>query len=850
MNTKKIISIISVFLLMAVTVVSCVKDTDYELPSMKVEVPAFDGQTVTFAEALAASSATLQDYTENQAIEGYVVSSDEGGNFYKKLYVQNADQTDGVSVAIDKNGLYADYPVGSKIQIRLKGLSTQVVNGKLEIGYGTYTNAAGTRTSVGNMPSAIQKTTVYNLGEPLKTIEELAKASTSVDALKINDNVNLMVTFKNVSFEPTDIGKEFHLSANDNYYGTDYSLVDADGKKVIFRTSRYANFAKETVPAGILEVTGVLTKYNSSYQFMINNTNDIKVVGSGNNSGGGSTTGTVISTFPYSESFAASSTSLPSGWSVINTKGTFEWRVGVHSSNNVNRVRMSAYNANGTLDVISWLITPKINLDVNTHVLKVKIADAFQNGNPLKVKYSTNYSGSGSPDAATWTEIGASQIAALINNTATHDNNYEESAAIPLPLTGEVYIAFVYESGGNISTTIDLQSVYIGADSGSTPTPNPTPVTGGEKSVLDIRNLFTSTDVEITEDTTIKVIVTSDKSTNNLNAANAFAQDATAGIALRFAAAADNALALGEEVTLNLKGAKITKFRGLIQIEGLTASSIISKTTATVPTPKVITITEALTGNYESQLVSISGVQFKTTGETYNGNKLVTDCTNELTVFTRSQATFAGSTVSDKNGTITGVLSNYDGIQLILRTESDVDFAANYNDCSGNTTPTPNPTPNPTPGTTGKFDFEDMTKTGTGYNSTEVLTATDGTKLTYLARADISGYEIDGKGVMLRRANDNGYIKLEFANSVTKMTFQVRGAFTGTAKRIIAVMNGDENSTAELERKEFDYAGTSDTTIHTFTVDLSTANTKTVTLKLGTAAAQAAQVVFDNISWE
>ncbi|MDO4782245.1 MAG: DUF5689 domain-containing protein [Capnocytophaga felis] len=287
MKLKNLISIYGALLLSTAGFISCVKDTDYELPNLedlKKDIPAFDGNIVTFAQATASATTNVTPYTSNDAIEGYVVSSDEGGNFYKKIYIQNADKTAGVSVSINKSGLYTEFPVGAKVQIRLKGLTTQINNGGLEIGYDIYTSGSG-RKSVGQMAEAIYKKHIYNLQEPLKTRAELTKSDTSIDVLKTNANVNQLITLKNVSFERNASGKTYHIAANDKQNGTNYNLIDANGKTITFRTSKYAKFINETVASGLLDVTGVLTKFGSTYQFMINNPReDIISVGGGSNS--------------------------------------------------------------------------------------------------------------------------------------------------------------------------------------------------------------------------------------------------------------------------------------------------------------------------------------------------------------------------------------------------------------------------------------------------------------------------------------------------------------------------------------------------------------------------------------
>ncbi|ATA74448.1 hypothetical protein CGC52_02745 [Capnocytophaga sp. H2931] len=667
-------------LLSLVAIVACVKDTDYELPDYdKGQLTPFNGEIVSFTKANSSATAEVTDYAKDEAIEGYIVSSDEGGNFYKKLYIQNEEKTAGVAVSIDKTALYTEFPVGSKVQLRLKGLSTQINNGGLEIGYKTYTSSSG-RVSVGSIPPAVYSSHLFVLKDQSKTVEELAKADASIETLKVNSNVNQLITLKNVSFQTAAIGKTYHLKANDAQQGTNYNLIDKQGQKITFRTSRYANFIDEKVPAGILDVTGVLTKYGSSYQFMVSSTSDIKVIGEGNNEE--ETEQITISQFPFDESF---SSGMPKGWKTIATKGDRLWEI--KTFNKVNYVQMSAFKQNAVIDVTTWLITPKFNITTEDLALKIKLADAHQNGNPLKIYYSSDYNGSNDVNGATWREIGKSAVEALINNSGRYDNNYEESAAIALP-KGEIYIAFVYESGGKISTTVQLQNVHIEKNAGGTPENPDTEVV--LKTVKEIRGLLTAETFVFTEDVKIKVVVTSDKDAKNVPGANAFAQDNTAGIALRFASA--HSYALGTELELNLKGATLKKFNGLLQIEGLKASNLINKKAdAGVPTPKTVTIAEALTGNYESQLVRIENAQFTDVLKIYSGTQTITtDCTNHLVVYTRKEASFAGKDVSDKKGTITGVMGVHSsGIQLIMRNINDVKFENDYTKCEGDTPDNP-----------------------------------------------------------------------------------------------------------------------------------------------------------------
>lgn len=262
------------------TVMSCVKDDDYELPDNKKVLPAFAGKVVSFSDVASKTTATIKPYSADEAIEGYVISSDEGGNFYKKIYIQNEDKTQALSVALDKSGIYTEYPIGAKVQLRLKGLTTQLNNAITEVGYEIYKNQKSGRESVGSMAEAIYKTHLYDMGGDRKTLALLAKEVTSIETVKNDAHVGQLITLKGVHFPDEVVGKTMYDKSKDLGGATNYKLTDANGKTIDFRTSSYAKFKDEKVPSGTLDVTGVLSKFNTSWQFMVSNYADIKVVSS------------------------------------------------------------------------------------------------------------------------------------------------------------------------------------------------------------------------------------------------------------------------------------------------------------------------------------------------------------------------------------------------------------------------------------------------------------------------------------------------------------------------------------------------------------------------------------------
>ena len=71
--------------------------------------------------------------TADIMISGKVTTSDQVGNLYKSLYIQ--DETAGIEVKIGRNGLYNEYKLGQTIYVNCCGLTLGDYNGMVNLGY-------------------------------------------------------------------------------------------------------------------------------------------------------------------------------------------------------------------------------------------------------------------------------------------------------------------------------------------------------------------------------------------------------------------------------------------------------------------------------------------------------------------------------------------------------------------------------------------------------------------------------------------------------------------------------------------------------------------------------------------
>src|SRR5690554_5212707 len=121
------IKFISFLFFVGIIATSCVKDDDFSVPEINVEDPDVNVNT-TIASVKAMYRGfepkiieTGDGSTNEMYLEAYVISSDESGNLYKQLFIQDSPEnpTAGVSISTNATDLYAKLEPGRKIYLRV-----------------------------------------------------------------------------------------------------------------------------------------------------------------------------------------------------------------------------------------------------------------------------------------------------------------------------------------------------------------------------------------------------------------------------------------------------------------------------------------------------------------------------------------------------------------------------------------------------------------------------------------------------------------------------------------------------------------------------------------------------------
>lgn len=196
--------------------------------------------------------------------------------------------------------------------------------------------------------------------------------------------------------------------------------------------------------------------------------------------------------------------------------------------------------------------------------------------------------------------------------------------------------------------------------------------------IAALRNMFTGTTMNIPANKKIKGIIISDKDNSNITSKNAFIMDASgSGIVMRFTA--NNSLAMGAEVEINVSGLELSQFNGLLQINNVPNDNAFYLGQGTMPQPIVVTIDDILDDfeEFESKLVRIMNVTISKDGgfTDYIYTTKLNDGTGVIDMFTTAYATFATQNFPTVPVHITGIVSQYNTPQINIRNLNDVVIA-------------------------------------------------------------------------------------------------------------------------------------------------------------------------------
>lgn len=421
MNKKTIILAFTAIFSLSLFFSSCV-DQKFENPTTCSEVDLT--ATHTIQDLLVLYQGETFEITEDIIIEGTVTSSDEFGNFYKELVIE--DETGALSISIDASYLYTKYPLGQKVFVKCKGLYLgeygEVVKlGSIyeEYGYLNFGRIQGSAVIDAHFINSCENNPI----EP-KTI-----SLSEVGLL----NLYKLVKIENVQFNASELGSTW--ADVENLETINHNIIDVDGRSLIVRTSGYSKFARDTLPDGNGSIIGILSKYNSDYQLFIRSIDDVSMEGN-------------RFADPIYKDFEDADV-LSGGWTNYVVEGV-SWDVSSNYAEYGEYYGICTSYGESTTE--SWLISPELDLAAFASPFVTFENACNYNGPAIEVKYSADYDGISDPNTATWTDLSPT--------LSGGSWDWVNSGNLTLPSNAK-YVAFVYTGTSSSAKTWEIDNILI-----------------------------------------------------------------------------------------------------------------------------------------------------------------------------------------------------------------------------------------------------------------------------------------------------------------------------------------------------------------------------------------------------
>ena len=254
-------------------------DNDWDIPS--TDGSEFGNQAITESNLMTIAqlkqkfasviyNGSYEKFTVPTQIKGVVTGNDIEGNIYNQIAIE--DGTGSIIICIAQGGMFGQLQVGREIIVELQDLYIGSYGQQPEIGT-PYTNKNG-RTYVSRMSRTLWQSHFKMLNMKSTSPIEFDKTMLgNVDYMK--ENCGRLMTIKGVRFQGG--GKKVFAADKDKdaANSVNRALIGISSNQLVVRTSTFADFANKTLPQGEVDITGIFTRYNNTWQVLIREESDI-----------------------------------------------------------------------------------------------------------------------------------------------------------------------------------------------------------------------------------------------------------------------------------------------------------------------------------------------------------------------------------------------------------------------------------------------------------------------------------------------------------------------------------------------------------------------------------------------
>jgi Family of unknown function (DUF5689)/Domain of unknown function (DUF5017) len=353
-------------------------------------------------------------------VYGIITMDESDGNLYKNLYMQ--DHTAAIQIRMTST---SDYAVGDSIRINLKGAYLSEYSGVIQLD-SIDPDLMIIRQSAGNvfMPQAMNMSDV--------TVADEGK----------------LIIIDSVQFQLPELVNTY--ADNINQSSENRMLEECSGNTIIVRTSGFANYAGQTVKQGNGSITAIVSRFGSELQLFVRSLDELTLDGT-------RCAGQILNKdFDDDDIYSG-------GWTTFEVTGpatpTLAWVTSSAGGAPSPFATFDNFDSGTNYTSENWLISPSLDLS-STSNPSLSFINAYNySGDPLSLMISTNYSGTGDPNAAVWTDL--TSLVTWDTNTSTWV--WTNSGAIDLSgyLQSGVFIAFRYTGNNSSGSTWEIDDIII-----------------------------------------------------------------------------------------------------------------------------------------------------------------------------------------------------------------------------------------------------------------------------------------------------------------------------------------------------------------------------------------------------
>lgn len=223
-------------------------------------------QNITMSELIESYKDKTIEINKDLIIEGYVISSDQFGNFFRKIFIQDHPSSPrvGIQIEIDLQDSYLFFPLGSKVLIKLKGLYFGKQKELFKLGGAL--NSFG-NISIGRLPTSIL---FQHLLLDCNNTEKIIPVKASLSSVN-TQMLGTLIKLSELEVIENEKDSTFAISKEE----TTRTLTNCSANKIELVNSGYSDFYNAGLPKGNGSITGVLTKKGKTFQMIIRDTTDI-----------------------------------------------------------------------------------------------------------------------------------------------------------------------------------------------------------------------------------------------------------------------------------------------------------------------------------------------------------------------------------------------------------------------------------------------------------------------------------------------------------------------------------------------------------------------------------------------